>query len=61
MKKWLKRLLILGLCVIGLFFFVVLPVAGSFLITNSRFQYRERGPTTPEAVGLSVSDVGFAV
>jgi pimeloyl-ACP methyl ester carboxylesterase len=59
MKKWLKRLLILGLCVIGFFFLVVLPVAGSFLITNSRFQYRERGPTTPDAVGLSVSDVAF--
>jgi pimeloyl-ACP methyl ester carboxylesterase len=59
MKKWLQRLLIVGLCLIGLFFLVVLPVAGSFLITNSRFQYRERGPTTPEAVGLPVTDVSF--
>ena len=52
-------MLILGLCVIGFFFLIVLPVAGSFLITNSRFQYRERGPTTPDAVRLSVSDVAF--
>jgi pimeloyl-ACP methyl ester carboxylesterase len=34
-------------------------VFGSFLITNSRFQYRERGPTTPEAVGLSVMNAEF--
>src|SRR6516162_3172128 len=59
MKKWLIRLLVIGLALIGLFFLVVLPVAGSFLITNSRFQYRERGPATPEAVGLSVTDVAF--
>jgi len=38
---------------------VVLPVAGSFLITNSHFQFRERGPRTPEAVGLSVTPVEF--
>jgi pimeloyl-ACP methyl ester carboxylesterase len=33
---------------------------GSFLITNSRFQFRERGPKTPDAVGLSVTPVEFA-
>lgn len=52
-------MLIIGLALVGLFFLVVFPVAASFLITNSRFQYRERGPATPEAVGLSVTDVAF--
>src|SRR5262252_5056991 len=59
MKKWAVRLLIAAACFLGFFFLVVLPVAGSFLITNSRFQYRERGPTTPQAVGLDVDDVTF--
>jgi len=59
MKKWAVRLLIAGACFLGFFFLVVLPVAGSFLITNSRFQYRERGPTSPQAVGLDVSNVTF--
>src|SRR5271169_5757200 len=59
MKKWAVRLLILGFCLAGLFFLIVLPVGASFLITNSRFQYRERGPTKPESVELLVTDVGF--
>lgn len=59
MKKWAIRLLILVICLAGFFFLVLLPVAGSFLITNSRFQYREKGPKTPEAVGLAVTDVVF--
>jgi pimeloyl-ACP methyl ester carboxylesterase len=59
MKKWVVRLFILGFGLVGLFFLIVLPVGASFLITNSRFQYRERGPTKPEAVRLSVSDVEF--
>jgi pimeloyl-ACP methyl ester carboxylesterase len=59
MKKWAVRLLIAGACFLGFFFLVVLPVAGSFLITNSRFQYRERGPTTPQAVDLDITDVTF--
>jgi len=59
MKKWAIRLGIGAAAFIVFFLFVFLPVAASFLITNSRFQYRERGPTKPEAVGLSVSDVSF--
>jgi pimeloyl-ACP methyl ester carboxylesterase len=42
-----------------LFFFVVLPLAASFLITNGRFRYRERGPKTLEAVNLAATEVEF--
>lgn len=59
LKRWAFRLAILLVCLIFLVLFVALPVFGSFLITNSRFQYRERGPTTPEAVGLSVMNAEF--
>jgi pimeloyl-ACP methyl ester carboxylesterase len=58
-KRWLIRLAILGASLIAFILFVVLPVGGSFLITNSRFQYRERGPKTPDAVGLPVTKVEF--
>jgi hypothetical protein len=44
---------------IVLILFVVLPVGGSFLITNSRFRFPERGPRTAEEVGLSVTPVEF--
>jgi alpha-beta hydrolase superfamily lysophospholipase len=47
-------------CSLVFIFLVVLPVLGSFLITNSRFQFRERGPKTPDAAGLSVTPVEFA-
>src|SRR5438876_10741124 len=58
-RKWIVRLaLLLGSFVVFLFL-VVLPVLGSLLITNSRFQFRERGPKTPEAVGLSVTPAAF--
>jgi pimeloyl-ACP methyl ester carboxylesterase len=59
LKRWAFRLAIALVCLIFLVLFVVLPVFGTFLITNSRFQYRERGPTTPEAVGLSVMNAEF--
>ena len=39
--------------------FVVLPVGASFLITNSRFRFPERGPKTAEAVGLPVTSIEF--
>jgi alpha-beta hydrolase superfamily lysophospholipase len=54
-----KRLII-G-CGIALFavFFVVLPVALSFLITNSHFRFPERGPRDPASVGLEVRNVEF--
>ncbi len=38
---------------------VVIPVGGSFLITNSRFRFTDRNPIAPESVGLSVTDVEF--
>jgi pimeloyl-ACP methyl ester carboxylesterase len=59
LKRWLVRLMI-GIAVFVVFvLFVLFPVAGSFLITNSRFRFREPGPKTPDAVGLSVTDVAF--
>src|SRR5215470_16399402 len=60
LKRWAVRLLVAFGCLLGFFFLVFLPVAASFLITNSRFHNRERGPTDPAALGLSVTDVGFA-
>src|SRR6266850_1598490 len=59
LKRWLVRLMVLVVCFIAFIFFIVLPVGGSFLITNSRFQYRERGPKTPESVGLQVTNAEF--
>jgi pimeloyl-ACP methyl ester carboxylesterase len=57
--RWLYRLIFVLACVIVVILLVVLPVGASFLITNSHFQFRERGPRTPEAVGLSVTPVDF--
>jgi pimeloyl-ACP methyl ester carboxylesterase len=57
--RWTYRLVIVLVCFVAFFFLVLLPVAGSYLITNSRFQFRERGPKTPESVGLSVTPVEF--
>ena len=59
LKRWAIRFFLGFLCLVALLLFVVLPIGASFLITNSRFQFRERGPTTPEAVGLTVSDAEF--
>src|SRR5438093_3255978 len=56
---WLYRLMFLAAILIALVLFLVLPVAGSFLITNSHFHFPERGPTTPEAVGISVLPAEF--
>ena len=56
---WLRRAMLTVLILIFTVLFVVLPVAGSFLITNNRFRPRERGPTTPEAVGLEVTPAEF--
>jgi len=56
---WLRRLLIIIVVLMMLVFFVVLPVGGSFLITNSHFRFPERGPRSPEDVGLHVESVEF--
>src|SRR5882672_7025334 len=57
--KWIRRLLILVVVALVLFFLVLLPVGGSFLITNSHFRYPEKGPREPGAVGLTVENVEF--
>ena len=57
--RWLRRLAFAIAIFVFLILFVVLPVGGSFLITNSRFRFRERGPKTAEEVGLSVTPVEF--
>jgi len=58
-RRWIKRLLVGGGIAFLGFFFVVVPVALSFLITNSRFRFPERGPRDPAALGLKVQDVEF--
>jgi len=58
-KRWVKRVAIGIISLVAILLFVVFPVAASYLITNSRFHFRERGPTTPEAVGLSVTPIDF--
>jgi pimeloyl-ACP methyl ester carboxylesterase len=59
LKRWIFRLAIAIVCIIAIILFIVLPVGASFLITNSRFRFPERGPRTPESVGLSVNNVEF--
>jgi len=59
LKRWIVRVLIALVVLIALILFVVLPVGASFLITNSRFRFPERGPKTPDSVGLSVDDAEF--
>jgi pimeloyl-ACP methyl ester carboxylesterase len=59
LKRWAFRLMIALVCFIALILFVVLPVGASFLITNSRFRFPERGPKTPESFGLSVAGAEF--
>lgn len=60
LKRWARRLIIGLLSAIALLLFVVLPVGASFLITNSRFRFPERGPTDPQSMGLSVSNAEFS-
>ena len=57
--RWTKRIVIGVLLFIGLLLFVALPVGGSYLITNRRFQYPERGPQTPSQVGMEVTPLSF--
>ena len=58
--KWVKRIVLAVLVFVGLILFVLLPIGGSFLITNSRFRFPERGPQLAEDVGLQVDNVEFA-
>jgi pimeloyl-ACP methyl ester carboxylesterase len=57
--RWLRRLLFAAVIIVVFVFFVVLPVGASFLITNGRFRFRERGPKSLEAVNLSATAVEF--
>jgi alpha-beta hydrolase superfamily lysophospholipase len=57
--RW-RRWLIYLASFIGILLFVAFPIAASFLITNSRFRFPERGPQNPEAVGLPVEVVRFS-
>ncbi|HYR88870.1 MAG TPA: alpha/beta hydrolase [Terriglobia bacterium] len=57
--RWLRRLMFAIVIFVALILFVALPIGGSFLITNSRFRFPERGPRTAEEVGLSVTPVEF--
>jgi pimeloyl-ACP methyl ester carboxylesterase len=59
LKRWALRIAITIACLIALVLFVVLPIGASFLITNSRFRFPERGPKTAEDVGLQVSEAAF--
>jgi pimeloyl-ACP methyl ester carboxylesterase len=58
--RWLRRLMFAVLTFVSIVLFVVLPVGGSFLITNSRFRFPERGPRTAEEVGLPVEPAEFS-
>lgn len=60
MIKWLRRLILLAVALVLLFFFVVMPVGISYLITNSRFRFPERNAKSPEELGLRITDVAFA-
>jgi len=58
-KRWSFRLAMAFLCIVVFVLFVVLPVGASFLITNGRFRFPERGPKRPELLGLSVAEASF--
>ena len=58
-RRKIKRLAIIAGILLISFFFVVMPVGLSFLITNSRFRFPERGVKDPDAVGLKVENVEF--
>jgi alpha-beta hydrolase superfamily lysophospholipase len=59
LRRWLVRIAISIAVAVLLILFVLFPVAASFLITNGRFRFPERGPKTPEAVGLQVLPAEF--
>lgn len=59
LRRWILRIAITLAVGIVVMLFVVFPIAASFLITNSRFRFPERGPKTPESVGLQVMPVEF--
>jgi len=59
LRRWLVRIAITLVVIAALILFVAFPIAASFLITNGHFRFPERGPKTPEAVGLQVAPAEF--
>lgn len=59
LRRWFLRIAISIAVLVVLILFVAFPIAASFLITNSHFRFPERGPKTPEAVGLQVVPAEF--
>ena len=57
--RWIKRIVIAIATLILFIFLVVIPVGGSYLLTNGRFRFTERGPQTPHEVGLEVTSISF--
>lgn len=57
--RWLRRLMFAAIFLLVFVLFVVLPVGASFLITNGRFRFPERGPKTLEAMNLAATAVEF--
>jgi pimeloyl-ACP methyl ester carboxylesterase len=57
--RWTKRIVIAIAALVLFVFLVVIPVGGSYLVTNSRFHFPERGPQTPHEVGLEVTPITF--
>ena len=58
--RWLRRLIFAVFALVFIVLFVVFPIGGSFLITNSRFRFPERGPKDPAQIGLSVTPAEFS-
>ncbi len=59
MIKWLKRLLALGVALVLFVLLVVVPVGGSFLITDMPVRPPDLDSTDPESLGLGVTPVEF--
>ena len=57
--RWTKRIVIAIAALVLFVFLVVIPVGGSYLLTNNRFRFTERGPQTPHEVGLDVTSISF--
>lgn len=58
-RRRIKRLAIIAGILLISFFFVVMPVGLSFVITNSHFRFPERGVQEPETLGLKLENVEF--
>ena len=58
-QRWLVRTMFILGGILVFVFLVVLPLLGSFLITNNQYHFPERGPKTLDAVGLSAMPAAF--